>query len=134
MYGVVTADIVIPLITVTAIAIVFAIMAYLDKCEAEKRAGKLTNDFWQEHDFAERLVERVVELKERIAWLEQLTTEEESSAERQKRKLVEAPAGDERPPQSESSSWQVQSYYATPSPLEGKDQREASFGKREQGF
>ena len=40
MYGVVTADIVIPLITVTAIAIVFAIMAYLDKRDAEAKARR----------------------------------------------------------------------------------------------
>ena len=40
MYGVVTADIVIPAITVTAIAIVFAIMAYLDKREAEAKARR----------------------------------------------------------------------------------------------
>ena len=102
MYGVVTADIVIPLITVTAIAIVFAIMAYLDKCEAEKERDKLENDFWQEHDFAERLVERVVELKDRIAWLEQLTTEEDLSDLRQQQMRTETSAG-------EGSQWHPQS-------------------------
>jgi hypothetical protein len=68
MYGVVTADIVIPLITVTAIAIVFAIMAYLDKCEAEKERDNLENDFWQEHDFAVRLAKKASELQKELGF------------------------------------------------------------------
>ena len=88
------ATIVIPAICVFATLIVGWILAWQDIRELRKENAKLENDFWQEHDFAEQLVERVAELKERNYWLEKLTTEEDLSDLKQKRKRTVTSAGE----------------------------------------
>jgi hypothetical protein len=60
-----------------------------------------------------------------------MTKKEDLSDLKKPRK--EAPAGDERSPQSESSSWQVQSYYASHPTPEGKNPQETAFGKGGRG-
>ena len=88
------ATIVIPAICVFATLIVGWFLAWGDIRELRKENAKLTNDFWQERDFAEQLVERVSKLKDRIYWLEKLTTEEDLSDLKQKRKRTVTSAGE----------------------------------------
>jgi len=88
------ATIIIPAICVFATLIVGWFLAWQDIRELRKENAKLTNDYWQEHDFAERLVERVSELKDRIYWLEKLTTEEDLSDLKQKEKRTVTSAGE----------------------------------------
>ena len=88
------ATIIIPAICVFATLIVGWFLAWGDIRELRKENAKLENDFWQEHDFAEQLVERVAELKERNYWLEKLTTEEDLSDLKQKRKRTVTSAGE----------------------------------------
>jgi len=120
------ATIVVPTIVIVATLIVGWLMAWLDIRQLRKENTKLENDFWQEHDFTEQLVERVAELKERNYWLEKLTTEEDLSDLKKPRK--EAPAGDSQSPQSRSAYWQVQSYYALHPTRVGKNQSGADSG------
>jgi len=132
MYGVVTAEIVLPAIMITATAIVAALLAWLDKKEAEKCTEEVADLAYRRWRKIRRLESQVTELEERNAWLEKLTTKEESSLlETRRKRIKEAPAGDERSPQSESSSWQVQSYYASHPSQTGKNPQEIDFGKKE---
>ena len=88
------ATIVVLAITLTAVLIIGWFLAWQDIRELRKENAKLENDFWQEHDFAEQLVERVADLKDRIYWLEKLTTEEDLSDLKQKRKRTVTSAGE----------------------------------------
>ena len=121
------ATIVVPTIVIMATLIVGWILAWGDIREYKKQIRDLTNDFWQEHDLAVSLIDE-------IYWLETLnplTKEESSLLETRRKRIKEAPAGDERSPQSESSSWQVQSYYASHPSQTGKNPQEIDFGKKE---
>jgi len=120
------ATIVVPAICVFATLIVGWFLAWQDIRQLRKENARLENDYWQEHDFAEQLVERVAELKDQIYWLEKLTTEEDLSDLKKPRK--EAPAGDSQSPQSRSAYWQVQSYYALHPTRVGKNQSGADSG------
>ena len=121
------AVIIVPTIVIMATLIVGWILAWGDIREYKKQIDSLTNDFWQEHDLAVLLIDE-------IYWLETLnplTKEELSVLETRRKRIKEAPAGDERSPQSESSSWQVQSYYASHPSRTGKNPQEASSGEAE---
>ena len=119
--------IVVPLIIVIATLIVGWILAWWDIRELRKQIRKLKIDLRQERVLANRLVAELTDLK----FLNPLTKEEASVMKQRKKRINGAPAGDERSPQSESSSWQVQSYYATHPSQTGKNQREASSGEAE---
>ena len=92
MQAVVTADIVLPCIIITAICIAGWILEYLWRREAERRADKLCEDFWDEHDFAGKLAEKCLEFQDRIYWLEELIppAKEETSTEK---RIQEASTG-----------------------------------------
>jgi len=152
MHGVVTADIVIPAIVITATAIVAALLGWLDKREAEKEVDKLREGLRQEDDFTVELVKKIRELKKELDYwqiahddllgvpgvkkcldieIARLKAKGETLSVKKRKERIEAPAGDEQSPQSQSSSWQVQSYYAIHPSLEGKNPQEASFGENE---
>ena len=116
------AVIVIPTIVIMATLIVGWILAWGDIREYKKQVARLENDLTQEQDYTDSLAEK-------IFWLEKLQPRRELSDPMQRKKRINgAPAGDERSPQSESSSWQVQSYYATHPSQTGKNPQEASSG------
>ena len=118
------ATIVVPAIVIFATLIVGWILAWGDIREYKKQVARLENDLTQEQDYTDSLAEK-------IFWLEKLQPRRELSNPQKPRQRIEAPAGDARSPQSESSSWQVQSYYATHPSQTGKNQREASSGEAE---
>ena len=121
------ATIVVPAIVVFATLIVGWVLAWGDIRELRKENAKLKIDLRQERVLANRLVAELTDLK----FLNPLTKEEASVMKQRKKRINGAPTGDERSPQSESSSWQVQSYYATHPSQTGKNQREASSGEAE---
>ena len=117
--------IVVPLIIVIATLIVGWILAWGDIREYKKQVARLENDLTQEQDYTDSLAEK-------IFWLEKLQPRRELSDPMQRKKRINgAPAGDARSPQSESSSWQVQSYYASHPSRTGKNHKEASSGEAE---
>ena len=118
------ATIVVPAIVIVATLIVGWILAWGDIREYKKQVARLENDLTQEQDYTDSLAEK-------IFWLEKLQPRRELSDPTQRKKRIEAPAGDARSPQSESSSWQVQSYYPTPHEPTGKNHKEASSGEAE---
>ena len=118
------ATIVVPAIVVFATLIVGWVLAWGDIRELRKENAKLKIDLRQERVLANRLVAELSDLK----FLNPLTKEEASVMKQRKKRINGAPAGDERSPQSESSSWQVQSYYASHPSRTGKNPQETSSG------
>lgn len=91
---------VIPVIIIATLIIGW-ILAWGDIRELRKERDSLENDFWQERDFTTALCNQVVDLKDRIYWLEKPTTKEDlSTMTRQKKRTEKASAGDWRSPQS----------------------------------
>lgn len=96
------ATIVIPAIVIVATLIVGWILAYLDIREYKQQIRDLTNDFWQEKDLTVRLTKQIVDLKDRIYWLEKLQPRGDLSTVEKPRKRIETSAG-------EGSQWHPQS-------------------------
>jgi len=136
MHGL-TAEIVIPCVLMVGSAIAIVIIAGLElTSERKKRIKAEEGMLWWAGLFLRLAVEVITTQGYKIDVKPDgkitLTKKEEPSKKEVKRKRINgAPAGDERSPQSESSSWQVQSYYATHPSQTGKNQREASSGEAE---
>ena len=118
------ATIVVPAIVVFATLIVGWVLAWGDIRELRKENAKLKIDLRQERVLANRLVAELSDLK----FLNPLTKEEASVMKQRKKRINGAPTGDERSPQSESSSWRAQSYYPSYHEPMGKNPQEASSG------
>jgi len=130
MHGL-TAEIVIPCVLMVGSAIAIVIIAGLELTSERKKRIKAEDDMvWWAGLFLRLATEVITEQGFKIDVKPDgkitLTKKEEPSNVKKPRK--EAPAGDERSPQSESSSWQVQSYYASHPSQTGKNPQEASSG------
>ena len=133
MHGL-TAEIVVPCVLMVAAAIAIVVIAGLDLMSERKERRKAEEGMmWWAGLFLRLATEIITEQGYKIDVEPDgkitLTKKEEPSHLEKPRK--EAPAGDARSPQSESSSWQVQSYYASHPSRTGKNHKEASSGEAE---